>query len=83
MLSVAGAPVATALFTRLMQAEVVRACAGGTPDLFTFNDAMLPHYVLLRALREDGRPIGAQESWPAEEPALEGDGGPGRTLAAG
>jgi Cdc6-like AAA superfamily ATPase len=85
VLSVAGAPVATALFTRLVEAEVVRACAGGTPDLFTFNDAMLPHYVLLRALREDGRPIGAEEPWPAAaaEHELQGEGGSDRAVATG
>jgi hypothetical protein len=51
-LRVAGAPAELGPWRRLLEAGAIRACVGAGPDVFTFDEAMLPHYVLLRAVRD-------------------------------
>jgi Cdc6-like AAA superfamily ATPase len=69
-LQVAGAAMTEALFVRLLDSEVIRAVAGVAPDLFTFTDPLLPHYILLREFlameAEDARAAERSPSWAAQ-----------------
>lgn len=52
-LSVAGVDADPALWSRLLDAGAVRACVGAGPDVFTFGEAALEPYILLRAARDE------------------------------
>lgn len=46
---VAGNPVGVAQWTRLIESGAVRPCPTAGFGLYAFSEAMLPHYILLRA----------------------------------
>ena len=49
-LEVAGLQVDPALWQRVVTTGVIRAVHGSEPDLYTFSEAMMPHFVLQRAV---------------------------------
>ncbi|GAA0598894.1 hypothetical protein GCM10009416_41340 [Craurococcus roseus] len=49
-LRVAGAQVDPAAWRRVIASGAIRAVRGGEPDLYTFGEAMMPHFVLQRAV---------------------------------
>lgn len=51
-LRVAGVPAEPKVWRRLLEAGAIRACVGAGPNVFTFGEAMLSHYVLLRAIHD-------------------------------
>jgi hypothetical protein len=54
-LLVAGVPADPAAWERLLRADAVRACTAPHQEIFAFSEAMLPHYVLLSAVRDAAR----------------------------
>lgn len=52
---VAGLPADPAAWARLLRLGPVHPCTGAPAEIFAFGEAMLPHYVLLRAVRDARR----------------------------